>query len=225
MKTLFKVNENTYIMPTYGIAILSEKADLDDEITVDISEKIIQNEKSFIEMKDSMFDFKPYKKAFNTSISMSLTNDCNMFCKYCYYSSGGQKNEHLSKSDIETIVQQLYKNAAISKLSGLSDVTVNVLVTGGGEPTLAWDKVEYLINALNKYKSTTNIDYFLHITTNGVFSQQKAHYLSENFHNIQISFDCIEDIQNAQRPMFDGSASYGHVKKTSIFLMKMALNM
>ena len=201
-------------MPSYGVAISSQKTELSDVAAKEISEKIIKNEKPLIEMHDNTHDFKPYKQDFRTDVEISLTNDCNMLCKYCYCSSGGYKNQYLSKSNIETIIQQLYKNAELSKLSGQNETIVKVVVSGGGEPTLAWNQIKHLVNTLNKFKHSTNIDYNLHITTNGVFSDQKAHYLSENFHDIQISFDCAEDIQNVQRPMFDGSPSYDYVKRT-----------
>ena len=213
MKLLRKVNESIYIMPTYGIVISSETG-LDEETAVEISEGVIQKEMPLLDVKEKMLDFKPYEKSISTQVLISLTNDCNMLCQYCYYSSGGRKNEHLSKSDIDVVVQRLYKNAAILKLGGVNGVIVTVNVIGGGEPTLAWEQIEYLVSSLNRLKSSTKIDYFLSISTNGVLPEYKAQYLAENFHSIQVSFDCVEDIQNIQRPMFDGSPSYDLVEKT-----------
>jgi len=178
VKILYRVNENIFIMPTYGIALSSSLNYLSEEAVINISNKIIESETPLLATKDNMLEFKSYKRAFNVDAILSLTNDCNMFCQYCYYSSGGYKNEYLSPSDIDIIVRKLYKNAVISKLSGVNNIFVTVLVCGGGEPTLAWSQIIHLVEALKKLKQSTGIDYRLSISTNGVFSRQKASFLA-----------------------------------------------
>ena len=156
------------------------------------------------EQRPQSFVGAPYAP---TRVTLFLTNRCNLACCYCY--AGGQQQvmampEAIGRAGIDYVI----KNCCARKQKIL-----NVGFHGGGEPTMAWERLValtgYAKSAAKKNKLQVNIG----MSTNGVFSEQKARWIARNLNYVSVSFDGPPVIQNLQRPLRNGSASSPHVMR------------
>lgn len=137
-------------------------------------------------------------------ITLSLTNDCNLRCIYCYAKAG---------CDTTTIPEDIAKNAILYalRLAGSRGRKHFTLTFHGGGESL---KRKALLKACVLYAlqeaSLLGITLHVSIVTNATlitinFAQWlKAH----NVDNITISLDGIATIQDLQRPMVGGKGSF-----------------
>lgn len=130
-----------------------------------------------------------------------FTNKCNLNCTYCYEDLPGRPPQILSKKQIRETVDAV--------LARESDPDVQTLfVLFGGEATLEWDNVNYLMEYAYERKK------FIHfnLETNGIkflsnkFLQDfKQNYFHKHGHmTIDISFD---GIGNKERVFHNGEQS------------------
>lgn len=116
---------------------------------------------------------------------------CNFACKYCY-----ARNAH-SKDVISH--EQLIKAIDII-LNDQTTTKKHFTFIGGGEPFMTWDIVTESVEYIkSQKKDTDNVSYG--ITTNGtLFNKERIEYCKENKIRINLSFEVLKDIQDAQRP-------------------------
>jgi radical SAM protein with 4Fe4S-binding SPASM domain len=105
-------------------------------------------------------------------VQLSLVNECNLECIYCYATDREKSTKRLSREDHFKLVDDIN---AISKDS--------VIVFTGGEPLLS----PYVIELAEYAKSLGNQ---VHILTNGtLINKENAKQISETFNLIKISLD------------------------------------
>lgn len=84
-------------------------------------------------------------------IDLSLNNECNSYCKYCYMNAKEEgKGEHLLMNDFEYLLKQIERNRVLQ------------VALGGGEPTIH----PQFTNILKKLRLKANI--IPNYTTNGL---------------------------------------------------------
>jgi len=129
-----------------------------------------------------------------------FTNKCNLACTYCYEDLANRPPQILNKEDIRNHVD------AILEREDPDNQTLIVLF--GGEPTLEWDNLVYLMNyAFGKKKKI-----HFNMTTNGIkFLSDKFlqtvtsnYYYKQGLMSIDISFD---GIGNGERIFHNGEKS------------------
>lgn len=143
-----------------------------------------------------------------TDVTIFLSCDCNLACKYCY-GDGGERKTSISADIAFAAIDLVFDNAKKVKSN-----QVHVNYHGGGEPTLAIELMEELTAYTRKRGKEENFETHLGLTTNGVWSEKVFSWIVDNIDNLNISFDGTEAIQNFQRPLRDGGASYPHLEKT-----------
>lgn len=98
---------------------------------------------------------KPVVKGSGVNV-IYFTNKCNLACTYCYEDLANRPPQILSQEDIRNAVD------AIIEREDPNSQTLIVLF--GGEPTLEWENVCYLMEYA--YSKKTNIRF--NMTTNGI---------------------------------------------------------
>jgi sulfatase maturation enzyme AslB (radical SAM superfamily) len=114
-----------------------------------------------------------------------FTNKCNLACTYCYEDLANRPPQILSQEDIRKYVDKIIEREQPDKQT--------LIVLFGGEPTLEWDNVCYLMNYA--YKKKQNIHF--NLESNGIkfLSQVFIDQVMGNFFyqrgllSVDISFD------------------------------------
>ncbi|WP_321835568.1 lachnocin radical SAM maturase [Clostridium butyricum] len=216
LSKIIKTSSNMYLYDALNnnvAKINSEEDILDDNKYADF---LIDN--NFRDIKKSCeFDMKyPYSKdELNNmytnkvkSMTLALTEQCNLRCKYCGYMPKYMDDNYKLKSMPKEVafkaIDILMKNSHESELCHLGFY--------GGEPLLKLDLIKECIDYIsNKYpfrKPSYNM------VTNAVLLDDKVtDFIIENDIKINISFDGPKEYQNKYRVDCNGNASHEKVYK------------
>lgn len=124
-----------------------------------------------------------------------VTCNCNYACDYCY--EGRNKTD--SYMDIPTADQIIDFMIQITRNRGLDCISINF---HGGEPTLNFQIIKYIVSNLRKYPS---LKMFTSMTTNcSVYIGEAARYLDE----ISVSIDGKKETNDRNRKLADGSGTF-----------------
>lgn len=140
-----------------------------------------------------------------SDLTLCLTTDCNLRCRYCYASGGDKKaymNWNLAKKFIDYI---LLKSKSEFFSLGFH---------GGGEPTLAFDLMKRTVLYAKEKCKEKKIKFKTSCATNGILSEEKLDWIIDNKMRLAISFDGTPKIQDIQRPFADGKPSHSFVENT-----------
>ncbi len=148
---------------------------------------------------------KRYKEDFNqfiagqkkvycpTSLSIVVTNSCNLNCTYCY-SKIERKNDMISIDKAKTAINFLIENA---KLKSQKEIEVEFI--GGGEPTLGFETIREIINYAKEKSIPESITSNFYLITNGYFNPELRDEIFNLFKSIQFSIDGFQSQQIIQR--------------------------
>jgi len=150
------------------------------------------------------------------NLTLSLTSNCNLRCKYCYAYAG---DTHKS-IPWETIQQAIEISIEANRRIGKK--TFKLLFHGGGEPTIEWKKlqkatelVKHLWGGLTRFS----------VVTNGtLITDEKAKWLKENNFRITVSLDGPKDVHDLQRVKANGEGSFDDCLRGMMFLKKHHIN-
>ena len=132
-------------------------------------------------------------------ISLSLTTDCNLNCRYCY----------VENKDKPVYMQPEFAIRALKET--IKPSTKKIYITFfGGEPTL---NMPVLKTSL-EYIKAAGIEGKYHIVTNGVISNKNLDYLIDNRFTFTVSMDGPPEINDVQRPTKTKSISSKGIIKT-----------
>lgn len=130
------------------------------------------------------FTYSYQKHSQPTTILLSLTNQCNLSCDYCFVS---QNNSDMSLEIAEKAISMVLKNSKIKNVIP----SINFF---GGEPLLKYEEI--IVPIVEKYKNQIRFG----ITTNGVLlNEDIIDFFYKNNVNVLLSFDGISQVQNKQR--------------------------
>lgn len=143
------------------------------------------------------------------ALSMIISQDCNLRCRYCYADTGtfGQKRRQLMS--VETARQ------AVDFLFAQCGNVRSLLITFfGGEPLLNFPAIRYTVEYAKQLAAQNNKEIGFSITTNGtLLTPQIQEFLAENEVAMMISLDGCKDVHDAARPWTNGTGSYDIVHK------------
>ncbi len=129
-------------------------------------------------------------------LTILINQRCNFACKYCYSANGRSKAE-LNIKLFPILSEWFVKNERL-ETSGAKKL--NVIFSGGGDPTLSMDKVRRLVEMMSTTAESKNIPITFGMVCNGSRIQNEdISFLRDNIENIVISFDVIPEIHNEQR--------------------------
>lgn len=89
------------------------------------------------------------KKTYNAWLHWTVTNRCNLNCKYCFFNPY-KKNEKIKRIDIKSLIKTLEKTKKVFRIT----------FTGGGEPFL----IPNLVEACKKLTKKHYVEIFSNLT-------------------------------------------------------------
>jgi uncharacterized protein len=143
-----------------------------------------------------------------TSVSLFLTNDCTLRCKYCY-ADGGSHSNSMSWSIVTGVLDQVMKNV-LEKNSNHMTVHFH----GGGDVSAAWSLLVRTHDFVSQRTFSNKISLRTSIGTNGYLSVKQRNWLIKNIDGATVSIDGPPDLQNYHRPNQYGGPSFSKVYKT-----------
>lgn len=136
------------------------------------------------------------------SMSLFLTQSCNLQCVYCYgdgggYGAGGSMEEKTAFQAVDWLLEQAGK---IKKLH---------LGFCGGEPLQNFPLMKAVVEYAENKARELGKEVAFHITTNAtLLDDERIAFIKEHRIAAMISFDGPKEIQDAQRPYNNGEGSY-----------------
>lgn len=214
LSKIIKTSNNLYIYDALNnnfVTINSEEDIFDDNKYADF---LLNNNFRDIKEPSEFNVIYPYsedelKSMFTSrikSMTLVLTEQCNLRCKYCGYMPKYIDNGYQLKEMTEDIafkaIDILMKNSHESEICNLGFY--------GGEPLLKLDLIKKCIMYIkDKYPFRKPV---YNITTNGVLlNDEIADFLIENDIKVVISFDGPKQYQNKYRVDYNGNSSYEKV--------------
>lgn len=144
-----------------------------------------------------------------------LINECNLGCTYCYAGDGeyGAPMKVMNEPTAAKAIDFLMEASKDAK-------EVNVILFGG-EPTLNWKLVEYIVNYGKKAAERANKTIGFSMTTNGtLLTKRKVDFIVENEIGVSISMDGDEETHDSQRPFQTGRGSFDLVSRNAKYLLE-----
>lgn len=138
------------------------------------------------------------------NITVVVTSDCNLCCKYCINDSGDQLKDtdanELGLVDAEEIVRCLHKISTIRN--------IRFIKFFGGEPLLKYDMIHQIVVAKEKYAPEDDKIRFA-FTTNGCspVTDEMLEFFKTNRFIVNLSLDGPENINNSYRIPKDGKTN------------------
>lgn len=139
-----------------------------------------------------------------SGITLSLTNDCNLRCIYCYASAG---------LDITTLPKEVAFNAieyGLKLAQSIGRKSFILTFHGGGESLVRKDLFKACVIHAREQATLLGLSLSIHLVTNATLISatfakwMKAHGVVD----VTVSLDGSEKIQNLQRPMIKGKGSF-----------------
>jgi uncharacterized protein len=144
-------------------------------------------------------DFRP------VGLTLLMTNQCQLRCAYCYAAAGDSPPRHLSLETGYAAIDYAYES-----IKRANHPKFHISLHGGGEPTLPWERMKALV----AYAKEKPIPTEFALTSNGIWSEQQAQWITAYIDSVGISVDGSPRTQDSQRPMTSGAASSGRVMET-----------
>lgn len=170
-------------------------------------------DKNFTELNELE---KEYNNAFNSSEYLNAviipTFACNFSCSYCFEE---EKAGIISDGEIKKFLK-FQDNYYPEK----KRVQLNLF---GGEPLVAWNKLEIVLEAAAGLKEKNSYEFGVHLATNGyLLTEEIIKKLIEDYYceSFQVTIDANRKSQNSQRILKNGSGTYETVIKNFKTLLK-----
>lgn len=137
---------------------------------------------------------------------ISLTEKCNLCCRYCHFSTSGRRSNDMSPEEAEAILTSILKY--VRKQNRIFKVGL----VGGGEPTLRFNLMKHVVETLEESKN-------IHIYTisNGVnISGDMLDFFYEHRESVEfcISLDGDKALNDQNRIDFSGKGTYDRILDT-----------
>ena len=144
-----------------------------------------------------------------TSVTLFLTNSCNLRCRYCYASSGDFAPKSMTLDTARHGIDFVFRNAAARKAD-----RVHVGYHGGGEPALNWAVLTASTAYARECASRQGVRLSVSLATNGMLSDQQIEWVVGNIDGATLSFDGLPAIHDRNRVTVAGKATSGRVMHT-----------
>jgi uncharacterized protein len=155
------------------------------------------------------------------TLSLALTENCNLRCRYCYANGGSEhKNKSIDHDVLTSVLDHYYEGLRVRKVK-----KAFIAFNGGCEPTCAFDLLQYAVGYSNALAGENQIEVIYSMATNGCYGHEIRNFIIDHFENISLSFDGPKEIQNYQRPLVSGRESYDTVFETAKAFYDSSLNL
>lgn len=139
----------------------------------------------------SVEDLTPLEKATKLSVLPNLT--CNFSCSYCYSAKGRSKTV-IEWDKVKAVLDYFIDDKRIEPQP------LSIFISGGGEPLLSWNIVERLLEYAGTRAKEKGFPLYMSVVTNGsLLTEDIAESLKHHGCSVCISFEVLQDLQDAQR--------------------------
>jgi uncharacterized protein len=156
-----------------------------------------------------------------TTVTLIPSFDCNLRCTYCFSKAGETPEKIMDIEIAKAAIDLVIKN---SKMEGEKEV--GLAFHGGGEPFLERNipLVKKSVEYFKQQAVSCGLNPKVAAVTNGLIAPNSLEWIVSEFHDIDVSCDGPEDIQNRQRPLKNGGKSFPWVMRTVDYLESRGFN-
>ena len=140
-------------------------------------------------------------------ITLHISNDCNLRCKYCF-GGGGSYNQERNLMTEQTAIE--FVDFCVEQFE-----RVEKIVFFGGEPMLNLKGMEIVCNRFKYYKEEGKIDIlpnFVIITNGTILTDRMLAFIKRNISAMTISIDGPKEINDIQRIYKNGKSWRRHAQ-------------
>lgn len=150
------------------------------------------------------------------SITVNVTQVCNLHCSYCAAGGDGSFGDPVKKISVDKTIPQL--QFLLKRVQDGGHFQVTFL---GGEPLLYPDGIQLLADVVREESQKRNITNEFIVVTNGTQFNEKTVALMKNLKaNITVSIDGPAEVNDTLRPSKGGRAVTAQVVKGLELLLK-----
>jgi len=136
-------------------------------------------------------------------ITLCITHNCNLACKYCYI---GKRNVRMSKTVAENIIDFIFENSLLDE-----EIDIGFF---GGEPLLEFELIKTITNMIENHAAYDQKRVKLSVVTNGtIFTYEMADFLKLHRISFCISCDGPPEVHDVFRRYANGAGSSVIVEK------------
>ena len=149
-------------------------------------------------------------------LSIPITDDCNLRCRYCYASAGDDGHTStFTKEMVDSILDAYFGfiKEHGKEYADNGEGIVAVTMAGGGEPTSRPEIFRYAVERCKEHATSLGLRCEFKMPTNLTCGEELMRFIIDNFSHISVSMDGPKDIQDSQRPCRDGSGSFDKVMR------------
>lgn len=156
-------------------------------------------------------------------ISIPVTNNCNLRCKYCYFRAGdADKCQSQSKEEIKCYVDAYLKSVKNYEIRNKENY-IDVSIAGGGEPTVEFDTFKYTVEYCEEAFREKGFTPRFSMPTNGVYGDKVRAFIADHFSQISLSMDGPKYIEDKHRPLANGDSSFKWTYETAKYFYETKL--
>lgn len=144
-----------------------------------------------------------------TRLTLLLTTNCTLRCRYCYASAGDRLTNDMT---IETAVRGIDWIAGNAVAIGAS--MIKIFLHGGGEPTANWPVLVGATTQARRRAAEHGLQSQITLATNAVLDTAKVDWIVANLDGMTVSFDGLPVVHDRNRRLANGAPSSGYVLKT-----------
>jgi uncharacterized protein len=148
-----------------------------------------------------------------TTVTLFLTNDCTLRCKYCYAKGGetssGKVSRRMPWEVVTGVLDEVIGNVVKARLPAVS-----VIFHGGGDVAAAWPLMQDTMGYLREQATARRLGVRTSMGMAGVLNPRQREWIIANIDTATVSLDGPADINDAQRPLPNGRGSYEYVRET-----------
>ncbi len=190
-----------FLLSEKGTSILLEEKLYESLINRDCPEELLIKlvQRGFAQVDGSPVVVEKEAKVFPNFFMITLTNNCNMRCKYCFHQFLPEHASVLQEDMLEKILDYIIGYVKEN------NVPRTMIQAWGGEPLLCMNLLEQMYQKME----ASGIEYKICLETNGtLLTESVVDKLMAMRIDVGISTDGIEEIQNKQRPLANGTDSF-----------------
>lgn len=148
------------------------------------------------------------------SITLNVTQICNLACSYCAAGGDGTFGDPIKKISVEKTLPQL--SFLLDKLESGDQFTITYL---GGEPLLYPEGIQLIAEFLQQKGQEKNLKIKHRIVTNGtLLTHKNISLLAQIKAHVVVSIDGVKSVNDALRPMKNGKSSTDEIEQGLIRL-------
>ncbi len=137
---------------------------------------------------------------------ISLTEKCNLRCKYCHFTLKGRRSRDVTYDEVGGILRSIQEYVLSNSLSSFK-----IGIVGGGEPTLRFGLLEHVVEVLEKYPAI-----HMYTISNGFnLSDEQLNFFFEHKTNLDLclSIDGNQAMHDINRIDVNGNGTFQQVMR------------